>query len=99
MSSNAWRTVLLPEPESPVRMTNWRDSRVERVFTAGGCSTLHPPLMRAGNTHIFAIFCHGAPRDANAGVLKLLRNLVVRQRLGRVFFIDHFLYEAFQRQQ
>src|SRR5262252_5309152 len=99
MSSNAWRTVLLPEPESPVRMTNWRVSRVVRVFTGAGCSTLHPPLMRAGDTHIFAIFCHGAPRHADAAVLELLCNLVVCQRLRGVFFVDHLLHKPLERQQ
>src|SRR6476660_4258103 len=99
MSSNAWRTVLLPEPESPVRMTSWRDSRVGRGFTVGSCSTLYPPLMRAGDTHIFPIFRHGPSRDANSRVLQLLRNLIVGQRLRRIFFINHFLNEPFQRQQ
>src|SRR5437879_10775021 len=93
MSSNAWRTVLLPEPEGPVRMPNWRDSRVERGFTAGCRSTLDPPLMRAGDTHIFAIFCHGPPRHANSRVFEFLRNLIVGQRLGRVLFINHLLHK------
>src|SRR5579859_7620445 len=99
MSSNACRTVLFPEPESPVKMTSWRDSRVERGFTIGSCSTLDPPLMRAGDTHIFAIFCHGPPRDANARILELFRNLVVGQRLRSVFFIDHLFYKPLQREQ
>src|SRR5438477_11060894 len=99
MSSNAWRTVLLPDPESPVRMTSWRDSRVGRGFTVGDCSTLYPPLMRAGDTHIFSIFCHCPPRDANSRVLQLLRNLIVGQRLHRILFINHFLNESLQRQQ
>jgi hypothetical protein len=34
MSSNALRTVLFPEPESPVRMTSWRPAawRVRDLF-------------------------------------------------------------------
>src|SRR6476469_4650127 len=28
--------------------------------------TLRPPLMRAGYLHVFAIFCHRAPRHLNA---------------------------------
>src|SRR5215813_1939216 len=97
MSSNARSTVLFPEPESPVSMTSWRVSRVERGFTASGRSILHPPLMRAGDTHVFPVFCHCASRDANAPVFQLLRNLIVRQRLRRVLFINHFLHKALQR--
>src|SRR5579871_5114146 len=99
MSSNARRTVLFPEPESPVRMTSWRDSRMVRCFTAGGYSTLDPPLMGAGDTHIFAVFGHGAPSHLNAAIFQLFRNLIVGQRLGRILFVNHFLNESFQRQE
>jgi hypothetical protein len=33
MSSKARRTVLFPEPETPVRMTRWRESFLADVFT------------------------------------------------------------------
>src|SRR5258706_16267648 len=99
MSSNALSTVLLPEPESPVRMTSWRASRLAVRFTGRGRSVFYPALVSAGDAHVFAIFRHGAARYVNAGIVELLGDLIVSQRLGAVFFFDHFFHEAFQGEQ
>src|ERR1700674_1870323 len=97
MSSNARRTVLFPEPESPVRMTSWRVSGLVSGFTGGGGSVFFPGLVGAGNSHILAVFRDRAPRDVNTGVIKLFGNLFVRQRLGRIFFLDHLLAQPLER--
>src|SRR6266849_2066200 len=97
MSSNALRTVLFPEPESPVRITSWRASRLAGCFTVRSRSVFYPPLVRAGDAHVFAVFGNGAARDAYSGVIKLLGDLIVGQRLGAVFFLDHFLDQPLQR--
>src|SRR5271157_3144441 len=99
MSSKALRTVLFPEPESPVRMTRCRASCRLDGFTWEGGLTLHPALMRAGDSHVFAIFSNGAARDVNAGVVELLGDLLVGERLRAVFFFNHFLYETLQGEQ
>src|SRR5260370_34035365 len=99
MSSNALSTVLFPEPESPVRMTSWRASRLAVCFTGRGRSVFYPALMGAGDAHIFAIFCDGAASDVNAGVVQFLGDLIVSKRLGSVFFLDHFLDQPLERQQ
>src|SRR5271169_2393852 len=103
MSSKAFRTVLFPEPESPVRMTSWVPSFLDFVgvrrarFTAGGNSALHAALVRARNTHVFPVLGDSAASHVDAAIIQLLRNLLVRQRLGGVFFINHFLHQALQR--
>jgi len=70
MSSNARSTVLLPEPDSPVRMTNcW----ILFLFSASRWwrrSAFDPALVRAGNAHIFAVFGHGPPRHVNPRLVK-----------------------------
>src|SRR6266478_3485877 len=99
MSSKAWSTVLFPEPESPVRMTSWRDSRLAVCFTGRGRSVFNPALVGAGDAHVFAIFCDRAARDVNAGIVELFGNLIVGERLGAVFFLDHFLDQALEREQ
>src|ERR1700738_4866150 len=99
MSSKALSTVLFPEPESPVRMTSWRVSRLAVSFTGRGRSVFYPALVGAGNAHIFAVFCDGTAGDVNAGVVELFGDLIVGQRLGAVFFFDHFLDQALEGEQ
>src|ERR1700732_4065267 len=99
MSSKALSTVLFPEPESPVRMTSWRASRLAVCFTGRGRSVFYPALMCAGDAHIFAVFCHGAAGGVEAGVVEFLVDLIVGERLGAVFFLDHFLDQALEREQ
>src|SRR5713101_5521186 len=70
MSSKAWSTVLFPEPESPVRMTSWRASRLAVCFTWRGRSVFYPALVGAGDAHIFAIFCYGEAGDVNAAAFR-----------------------------
>src|SRR5271167_3454919 len=105
MSSKAFRTVLFPEPESPVRMTSClprfsvcvllRGAR----FTAGGDSALDPALVRARDAHVFAVLGDRPAGYVDAAIVQLFCDLLVGQRLGAVFLIDHFLYHALQRQQ
>src|SRR5712671_4453717 len=99
MSSKALSTVLFPEPERPVRITSWRASRLTGCFTARCRSVFHPALVSAGDAHVFAIFRHGAASDVNAGVVEFLGYLVIGERLGAVFFFDHFLDQALEREQ
>src|SRR5260221_9637044 len=99
MSSKALSTVLFPEPERPVRITSWRASRLTGCFTGRGRSVFHPALVSAGYAHILTIFRHGAASDVNAGVVEFLGYLVVGERLGAVFFFDHFLDQALEREQ
>src|SRR5258708_35723397 len=99
MSSKAVSTLLFPEPESPVRITSWRASRLSGGFTGCDRSVFYPALVGAGEAHIFAIFCDGAARDVNAGIVELFGNLFVVERRGAVFFLDHFLYHALERVQ
>src|SRR5215472_3331006 len=100
MSSKARRTVLFPEPESPVRITSWRVSRRCRGggFTESG-SAFYTALVRAGNAHVFSIFRDRAARDVYAPVIQLLGDLLVGEGLGGVFLLDHLLDHALQRQQ
>src|SRR5215470_7430035 len=99
MSSNARRTVLFPEPESPVSMTSWRDSRLERGFKEGERSILYPPLMCAGYPHVFSVFRNRSSRYADACIFQLLCDLIVGQWVRGILFINHFLHKAFQREQ
>src|ERR1700694_4782414 len=99
MSSKAWRTVLFPEQESPVRMTSCRASCLFCGFTGGAGSTLFPALVGAGDPHVFAVLRDGAASDVDSGVAELLADLFVRQRLGGIFFFDHLLDEALERQE
>src|SRR5690348_3082964 len=99
MSSKARRTVLLPEPERPVRMTSWWASRLGKGFTEGGGSTLDAALMSARNAHVFAVFGDGAASDVDARIVKLLGELLIRERLGGVLFFNHFLDETLQSEQ
>src|SRR6266849_3888715 len=99
MSSKACSTVLFPEPESPVRMTSWRASRLAVCFTWRGRSVFYPALVGAGDAHIFAIFCYGAAGDVNAGVIELFGDLIVGERLGAVLFLDHFFDQALEGEQ
>src|SRR6267154_2175952 len=99
MSSKALSTVLFPEPERPVRITSWCASRLTGCFTGRGRSVFHPALVSAGDAHILVIFRDGAASDVNAGVVEFLSDLVVGERLGAVFFFDHFLDQALEREQ
>src|SRR5882762_12038503 len=99
MSSKAFSTVLLPEPERPVRITSWRASRRTGCFTGRCRSVFHPALVSAGYAHVFAIFRDGAASDVNTSVVEFLGDLVVGERLGAVFFFDHFLDQALERKQ
>src|SRR6476660_1038592 len=99
MSSKACITVLFPEPESPVRMTRWCESCRRCGFTGGAGSTLFPALVGAGNTHVFAVLRDSAASNVNAGVVELLGNLFVGQRLRRIFFFNHLLDEPLKREQ
>src|SRR6516165_7718267 len=102
MSSKALRTVLFPEPESPVRMTSWRPTfRAVRElplarFTAWAGSSFDAALVRARNAHVFAVFRHGASCDVNSVFLEFLGNLFVGQGLGGVFLVDHFFDQPLQ---
>src|SRR5258708_24300182 len=58
-----------------------------------------PSLMRGRNLHVFAIFCHRAPRHVDTLPLKQRRDMVVGQRLRTVFLVDHLLYLSFQNEQ
>src|SRR5579862_2072868 len=105
MSSNARRTVLLPEPESPVRMTSWRPAAwrvrslgAECFFTiAKAYLAFDPALVGAGDAHILAIFGDRPPRHLNTRFFQFLRDLVVGQRLCRRLFVNHFLHQPLQR--
>src|ERR1700675_3210890 len=100
MSSKDFSTVLFPEPESPVRTTRCRASCLfGGRFTGARALTLHSALVRAGNSHIFTIFRYSAARNVDARVIQLLRDLLVRQRLGAIFFFDHLFYYTLQGQQ
>src|SRR6266403_4831414 len=99
MSSKARSTVLLPEPESPVRITSWRASRLSIGFTGRSRSVFNPALVGAGDAHIFAVFCDGTAGVVNAAVVELFGDLIVGERLGAVFFFDHFLDQALEREQ
>src|ERR1700719_5003682 len=97
MSSKVFNTVLLPEPESPVRTTRCRASCLVGVrFTGARALTLHSALVRAGNSHIFAIFRHRPARNMDARVVQLLRDLLVCQGLRAIFFFDHFFHYTLQ---
>src|SRR6266403_6006617 len=99
MSSKALSTVLFPDPERPGRIPSWRVSRRTGCFTARCRSVFHPALVSAGDAHVFAIFRHRAASDVNAGVVEFLGDLIVGERLGAVFFFDHFLDQALEREQ
>src|ERR1700732_474317 len=99
MSSKARSTVLFPEPESPVRITSWRASRLSGCFTGRSRSVFNPALVGAGDAHIFAVFCDGAAGDVNTAVVELFGDLIVGERLGTVFFFDHFLDQTLAREQ
>src|SRR5579864_730204 len=100
MSSKTRSTVLLPEPESAVRMTSWRVSCRCRVggFTGKG-SGLYAALVRAGNAHVLAIFSHRAARNVYAAVIQLLGDLLVGEGPRGIFLLDHLLDQALQREQ
>src|SRR5262245_35388076 len=100
MSSKAFSTVLLPDPESPVRMTSWLASLFLGVFTcAHSRSGFHPTLMSAGDAHVFAVFGDGASRYVDAGVFQPGRDVLVGKRLGGILLFDHLFHQPLQRQQ
>src|SRR5579859_8149406 len=99
MSSKACSTVLFPEPESPVRMTSWRASRLAVCFTGRGRSVLHSALVSAGDAHVFAIFGDCAAGHMNPRIVEFLGDLIIGERLGAVFFLNHFFNQTLQGQQ
>src|SRR6267378_6293520 len=99
MSSNACKTVLFPEPESPVRMTSCRASCRAGGFTGGAGSTLFPALVGAGNAHVFPVLRDSTAGDVNSPVIEFLGDLFVGQRLRRIFFFDHLLDKPLEREQ
>src|ERR1700687_337541 len=103
MSSKAFRTVLFPDPDRPVRITSCRPLLPGRLlparFTIAGVSVLHPALVSAWYAHILAVLGYRAPRYMDAVIVKLLCDLLVRQRFCAVFLFNHFLYHTFQREQ
>src|SRR5215472_2104666 len=100
MSSKAWRTVLLPEPERPVRMTSWPGRGLDAaVALAEGRLVPDTALMRAGDAHVFAILGDGASSNVDSVVVELLGDLLVGQRFGGVFLFNHLLNEALEGQQ
>src|ERR1700693_3176129 len=100
MSSKDFSTVLFPEPESPVRTTRCRASfLVGGRFTGTRALTLHSALVRAGNSHIFAVFRYRSARNVDARIIQFLRDLLIRQRFRAIFFFDHLFYYALQGQQ
>src|SRR5260370_8487763 len=92
MSSNALSTVLFPEPESPVRMTSWRASRLAVCFTGRGRSVFYPALVGTGDAHIFAIFCDGAAGGGNFRVLSLFFGFFLRGRGVSPFLLPPFFF-------
>src|SRR5579859_765456 len=99
MSSKAWRTVLFPEPERPVRMTSWCASCLVGGFTEGVGSALYATLVGAGDAHVFAVFGNSAARNVNARVIQLLGNLFIGERLRSVFFFNHFFDETLEGEE
>src|SRR6476469_4794484 len=59
---------------------------------------LHSPLMRARYFHVFAILCYCAPRYLDALRLQHARDLVIGERMCRIFFFNQFLYATLQNQ-
>src|SRR5579864_9623417 len=65
-----------------------------------GCFLLlHPPLVRAGNFHVLAILCHRTASHLNSLRLKDAGNLLIGQRLRRIFFFNQLLHSPLQNQQ
>src|SRR2546425_11408148 len=94
MSSNACRTVLFPEPESPVRMTRCREFCRACGFTGGAGSVLFPALVGAGYAHVFAVLRDGAAGDGDFPLLEFFWGLFVVARLCGIFFFFSFFFES-----
>src|SRR5258708_13234984 len=92
MSSKARSTVLFPEPESPVRMTSWRASRLSICFTGRSRSVFNPALVGAGDAHIFAVFCDGTAGDVNGPPRPLFFCFFFRGRPCGGFFFFLFFF-------
>src|SRR5258707_7735723 len=92
MSSKARSTVLFPEPESPVRITSWRASRLSICFTGRSRSVFNPALVGAGDAHIFAVFCDGTAGDGDTAPLGLFFGFFVCVGVGGGFFFSHFFF-------
>jgi len=91
----------LPEPERPVRRTNWWASRVRFLgvrFTAAALG-LYTPAMRAGNAKVFAIFCDRSARDVDPFIAEFFCDLLVSERVRSIFVFDHLLYPTLQGKQ
>src|ERR1035437_9112508 len=68
------------------------------IFMASS-SVPDAPLVGGRDLHILAVFRHRAPRDGDPLGLQHRGDLLVRQRLGTVFFRNHFLHHPFQQEQ
>ena len=62
-----------------------------REAEGGGPSSFHPPLMSAGDSHIFTVLGDCPTRDVDTLLAQFRRELLVRHRLDRVLLFDHFL--------
>src|SRR5260370_27375628 len=94
MSSKARSTVLFPEPESPVRITSWRASRLSICFTGRSRSVFNPALVGAGDAHIFAVFCDGTAGGGDGPAPGLFCAFVLPLGLGAAFFLLPFFCPA-----
>src|SRR5258708_15008899 len=94
MSSKARSTVLFPEPESPVRITSWRASRLSICFTGRSRSVFNPALVGAGDAHIFAVFCDGTAGDVHAARRRPFCRLLCGGGLGCPFFFVYFFFPS-----
>src|SRR5258708_21278949 len=94
MSSKARSTVLFPEPESPVRITSWRASRLSIGFTGRSRSVFNPALVGAGDAHIFAVFCDGTAGGGECAPAARFWGVFVRGGLGAPFFFFLFFFPA-----
>src|SRR5579862_7719339 len=62
-------------------------------------SCLHPSLMSAGYPHILAILGNGATGHADTVLAQACRDVLIRKRLGGIFFLNHFLDQSLQIDQ
>jgi len=72
MSSKACRTVLLPEPESPVRMTSLPGFASRLAASRGDAAQLFSGVGECWDFSVFAILCDRAAGHVNSRVIQLL---------------------------
>jgi hypothetical protein len=68
----------------------------EESENGGNSSSLYPALVSAGNSHVFAVLGNRPAGHANALLMKALGDLVVGERMARVFLFNHLLDEPLQ---